>query len=427
MHTSDQLDPNYDERFYGSGSVARHTLTRTGKSARSLSVRAVCSDAALSGEVCAPGDYGAAVQVDIHRATVTLEDRDAPTVTSTAGDAVVSPSWAGSAGISVAATDQGGGVYRMGVEIDGEIRAWVPLAAMPCRSSPATDRTFVAPKPCPATVGGTQTISMADLPEGIHSVRVVVEDAAGNQTTAYGPATKTITRSSSPPAGGPTPDDLGPLNGDPAVATARLRASWSGTESTTRTVRFNSRPTLRGQLTTVEGQPIKGAFVRVSMTRAARNSPAFERDSLRTSSTGRFSWKLPKGVSSRSIRLSYHQRVREPKAAATANLRLVVKAGLRLGLNRRTVRRGQSLTLTGTVLGRPMPKIGKVVELQARDRGGKWITFRTVRTNRTGQFKARYRFRNRGPATFEMRARARRSGDYPYATGSSAMRRVRVR
>jgi hypothetical protein len=357
-------------------------------------------------------------------------------VTAVSGDATTENLWAGSTGISVGATDQGGGVYRLGVEVDGQIRTWQNLAAAPCTAWPGTERTFLAPKPCPATVGGVQQITTADLPDGVHTVRVLVEDAAGNQATAYGPVSKTIRRTkdgtaalaapSSSVAGGGAAADPGPLNGSPAVAEARIRARWTGREGAIRSIRFDQRPKLDGQLTTPAGQPIRDAFVRVTITREARNSPSFDRDSLRTDANGRFRWTLPKGVSSRSIRLSYHQRVNDTKPVASTVLRLRVAAGVRLALSRRTARKGQTVRLTGTVLGRPVPSVGKVVELQARNRGGRWITFRTVRSRKSGAFAASYRFRKAGPATFEMRARARKSGDYPYATGSSPARRIKV-
>jgi hypothetical protein len=333
----------------------------------------------------------------------------------------------------VGATDQGGGVYRLGVEVDGQIRSWQNLAAAPCSAWPGTERTFLSPKPCPSTVGGAQRISTAELPDGVHTVRVVVEDAAGNQTTAYGPVSKTLRRTvdgtPTPGAGSPggSTTDPGPLNGSPASADARIRVRWTGREGATRRIRYNQRPRLDGQLTTPSGEPIKDAFVRTTIVRAARNSPPFARDSLRTDRNGRFRWTLPKGVSSRSIRLTYHQRVNDTTPVATATLKLKVAASVRLKLSRKAVRRGQSITLTGSVVGRPISSVGKLLELQARNRGGRWITFRTVRTRKSGAFKATYRFRNGGPARFEMRARARKSADYPYETGSSAIRRIRVR
>ncbi|MEV4419463.1 hypothetical protein AB0L40_05730 [Patulibacter sp. NPDC049589] len=381
-----------------------------------------CGDNTGSGALCSPGTDGSPARFSIYRATFTLEDRDAPAVTSVSGDAVTGDMWAGSAGISVGATDQGGGVYRLGVEVDGQIRSWINVAGAPCRAWPGTERTFVSPKPCPSTTGGVQQISTADLPEGSHTVRVVVEDAAGNQTTAYGPVSKTLSRTAPP-----GPADPGPENGSPAVSDAALKVSWEGRESSTRSIRFDQQPVLRGQLTTKAGQPIKDAAVRVTITRDARNSPPFERESLQTNSEGRFRWKMPKGSSSRKITLSYRRRVRDPQPVVSKDVRLRVTAGVRLSLSRKTARRGQSVRLTGLLSGRPVPSGGKVVELQARNPGGKWITFRTVRAKKSGKFASSYRFRNPGPARFQMRARARKTGDYPYATGSSPVRSIRVR
>lgn len=380
------------------------------------------------GRECGPG---APARANIYRGVFTLEDRDAPAVTSVSGDATTESLWAGSTGISVGATDQGGGVYRLGVEVDGEVKSWQNLAAAPCVAWPGTVRTFLSPKPCPSSAGGVQQISTAELPDGVHTVRVLIEDAAGNQTTAYGPVTKTLRRTAEGTpvggGGGGSVADPGPLNGTPASTDARIRARWTGREGATRSIRFNQRPKLDGQVTTASGQPIRDAFVRVLITRDARNSPAFARDSLRTDANGRFRWTLPKGVSSRTIRLAYHHRVNDAKAVATTKLQLRVTAAVRLTLSRRTVRRNQAVKLTGTVVGRPVPGGGKLVELQARNPGKRWITFRTVRSKKSGKFSATYRFRNPGPATFQMRARARKSGDYPYATGSSPARTIKVR
>lgn len=433
LHSDLQYDPVYAERHYGSGDVGRRDVTHDASGAHRVHLRAGCGDLDNAGRVCGPGADGAPARVTIHRSIFTLNDRDAPAVASVSGNATTDDLWAGATGISVGATDQGGGVYRLGVEVDGEVKSWQNLAGGPCVAWPGTVRTFLSPKPCPSSVGGVQRISTADLPDGVHTVRVLVEDAAGNQTTAYGPVTKTLRRTEEGTAikggdgsGGSTTDP-GPLNGTPASAEARIRARWTGREGATRSIRFNQRPKLDGQLTTPGGQPISDAFVRVTIVRDARNSPAFARDSLRTDKNGRFRWTLPTGISSRSIRLTYHQRVNDTKPVASTSLKLRVAAAVRLTLSRKTARRGQSVKLTGTVVGRPVPGGGKLVELQARNPGKRWITFRTVRTKKSGKFTAAYRFRNGGPATFQMRARARKSGDYPYATGASPVRTIKVR
>jgi len=100
---------------------------------------------------------------------------------------------------------------------------------------------------------------------------------------------------------------------------------------------------------------------------------------------------------------------------------------VRLSVDPHTAARGRTVKLSGRLVGRPLPATGKVVELQARSPGERWITFRTVRASRRGRFATRYTFRQSGPALYLMRARVREADDYPYATGVSHTARVRVR
>lgn|GEM_PF-3788412 len=402
--------------LFAPGAVTRRELRGDAQGREWLSVRAICSGYSGTEWTCTPDAARGVASFTIHRAVFTLEDRDSPIVNAVSGDAVTNDVWAGPTGISVGASDAGGGVYRLAIEVDGKIGSHVNLADAPCRAWPGTERTFMAPKPCPSTVGGLHRIDTTTLPEGVHTVRVLVEDAAGNQTTAYGPTTKRIRHT-----------DPGPNNGIPSVDQARLHVNWEGRESDARTIKFDQRPVLKGKLTTATGQPIRDAVIRTTIKRSARNSPSFERTPLKTDEEGRFRWKMPKRISSRTLTFAYHQRVRDDVPIAVRKMRLTVKAGIKLKLSRKTARRGQSVRLTGTVVGRPMPAGGKVVELQARDPGKKWITFRTVRSKKNGKFATTYRFRNAGPAKFQMRARARKAGDYPYATGVSPTRTIRVR
>jgi hypothetical protein len=82
---------------------------------------------------------------------------------------------------------------------------------------------------------------------------------------------------------------------------------------------------------------------------------------------------------------------------------------------------------SGRVLGAPIPARGKLVVLQAFERG-RWRAFKTVRSNRRGSYVARYRFtRSARGRSFRIRAVARREARYPYSLGWSRTIRVRVR
>jgi hypothetical protein len=67
------------------------------------------------------------------------------------------------------------------------------------------------------------------------------------------------------------------------------------------------------------------------------------------------------------------------------------------------------------------------VILEARSAGSGWLEFKVVRSNSLGRFRASYRFRFPGPATYEFRALCEAEGDYPFARGTSNAVRVHER
>jgi hypothetical protein len=116
-----------------------------------------------------------------------------------------------------------------------------------------------------------------------------------------------------------------------------------------------------------------------------------------------------------------------PDLACSRDVRVNVRAGVTLRARPKRVPRGGRVRFRGRLLGKPIPSVGKLIDLQAFD-GGRWRTFETTRANRKGRFRARYRFtRTFSPRTFRFRARARREARYPYALGTSKVVRVRVR
>ena len=127
------------------------------------------------------------------------------------------------------------------------------------------------------------------------------------------------------------------------------------------------------------------------------------------------------------MRFVYRSHLNDSVEAGGFGVRLRVPARVTLGPRRKSVPRGGTLRLSGRLLGRPLPAAGKLVELEARERG-RWRQAATARTNPRGHFSVRYRFSRRARrATFPMRVRVRRDGSYPYAQGLSRTVRVRVR
>ena len=100
---------------------------------------------------------------------------------------------------------------------------------------------FKWPQPCPLDVRTTVTVDTASLPEGTHSIGVLLEDAAGNRTTLAAPAARTVVHRGTP------------NGGDGAV----LKRNGRYTVTTTFSKR---RPTLKGTLS-LGGAPVAGALL----------------------------------------------------------------------------------------------------------------------------------------------------------------------
>jgi hypothetical protein len=86
---------------------------------------------------------------------------------------------------------------------------------------------------------------------------------------------------------------------------------------------------------------------------------------------------------------------------------------------------GRPVLFQGRV-GRPIPRHGKLVEVQAHFRG-RWRTISAVRSRRDGRWRFRYTFRTTGrPAVYRMRARVPVEAGYRFAAGASRPVRVTV-
>jgi hypothetical protein len=105
--------------------------------------------------------------------------------------------------------------------------------------------------------------------------------------------------------------------------------------------------------------------------------------------------------------------------AATRTLVLSVRAGLLLRISPRTASAGSSIFFSGRLRGRPLPRAGKALVLEARSPGGRWIEFKVIHAGRRGAFRSSYRFRFPGPALYQFRVLCEQESDFPFATGSS--------
>ena len=104
---------------------------------------------------------------------------------------------------------------------------------------------------------------------------------------------------------------------------------------------------------------------------------------------GKFTYRVPAGPS-RSLRFAFRAGT-EPSFTCSKALNVAVRARSTLKASPRTIRSGQRVRFTGKLRGGYIPRGGKLVELQAYERG-RWRSITTLRTNSKGAFSYRYRF-----------------------------------
>ena len=356
-------------------------------------------------------------------------DDSSPPVGGLTGGGTDAQAWSRVMQLGLNGADTGGGLYRAVVELDGVDALAIPLGGSTCRDL-APDPSlngFPAAQPCPLRIdNGSLDIDTSKLPQGRHSVRVLLEDAAGNRTSIFGPVTRTITSSD---AIGPGSDPAlrGAANGDGASDVARLSAHWGRRGSRTLLVsRFGRAHVVRGRLRTADGAPIANAAIdMVSKTTAVNARELTKRAGPKTGADGGWRVALPKGVSSRDVTFRYRSHVNDTIAAATASVRLRVRAGLHLTIHPRRARQGQAIRFNGRLLGGPLPRGGKQVVLLARASRGGWVRFNVVRTDGGGRFRTTYRFRQAGATVYRFRALSLSEAAYPYLAGGSNVVKVR--
>ncbi len=245
------------------------------------------------------------------------------------------------------------------------------------------------------------------MSNGAHHLVVSVIDAAGNAATVLD---RNVTIDNPTPPGGP--------NGTNASAQATLAVGWKGTKRARLMSGFGNAHTIVGRLTGAGGAPIGAARVAVLSTPDYAGASTAAMPSVLTAANGSFTLRLPAGLSSRTLRFQYSSDVDSPPVA-TRTLTLTVRAGVALSIEPRTASVGRSIYFSGRLRGGPVPGGGKLLVLEARSPGGRWLEFDVIRSDARGRFHASYRFKFAGPATYQFRVLCEAEADYPFATGAS--------
>ena len=373
----------------------------------------------------AGGSEGAWSLVRLWWANLLLSNEATPTG-SGVGGTLLSPNAEGTSELTLAAGDPGGpGVYLVVVQIDGKtLYSGTPNSnggkCVPVGSSGGT-LMFDYSQPCPASESVDLPINTASLSNGQHTLKVIVQDAAGNSAVVYDGSISTKQ---------PASNSLGALPGPGTGATSSQATTAAAPNGTTasRTARITlglgrkitrtyGHRALRvsGRLLDGHGHPIAGATLDVLQHLDGSASTSVI-GHTRTRANGTFLANVAGGPT-RTVQIAYRAFSTDAGYAAVGTIAEAVDAGVKLSVTpRRTASEG-TITLSGRVLG-PIPAQGVVVELLVHYRG-RWEPFRAPRTDSRGRFQVVYQFQG-GIGRFPFRALVfGGQGGFPFTTGES--------
>lgn len=280
----------------------------------------------LGSQLCGPAPVGGPLRLTVPRATIALRDNAFPTVENVRGTIVTPGVKSGLITAEFDSADVGGGLYRIITTIDGQVTENQPVAKDPCTDANPGDGDpyqFLDKKPCPNTGAGLSTVvDTRRLTDGDHTIGIVIEDAAGNRTTVFGPAAKITVQNAVP-------------NGTPAdrVRDGRVRMYFDVRTGRRRqrlrsyTTVVGKRVVTRGFLRTPGGKAIQGAEIEVF--HFVGGKPRLLKTGLRSRKAGRLTLILPLnlfGDARGRRRIAFYYRAFRPgKVTSTQNLFLTIR------------------------------------------------------------------------------------------------------
>jgi hypothetical protein len=353
--------------------------------------------------------------LEIRGAEVTLNESVLPAVTVVGGTLLSGSPQTGVRSVGYSASDSESGVARTEILLDDRVVAVRDFSGDRNRCA------YASWNACQEAVSEEVAIDTRSVPDGTYVLGVRTTDAAGNTAvTRSGSITVSNQAPGGPSAVAPPPGSQTP---DPPTGIHVTHVNSTRTFVTSRLIRYGSRATLRGVLRDPAGNPIPKAVVDVLLQTERKNSNLRKVTSRTTDANGRFEYKTNRGPS-RLVRFAYGLSSETATYAFTHDVKVKTSSGVTLHTSRTLLRNGQSVRFYGTIRGN---KQRKVLEVQVRQRG-RWDTIASVRSDSKGRWSWRYRFkRTYEPTRYAFRARVRTESGFPYATGHSRQRTVRVR
>ena len=296
------------------------------------------------------------------------------------------------------ASDLHSGLARVDVLLDDKI----------VKSHDLTPRCFYSDfTVCPTSDDETLEIDTRLVPNGLYDLALRVRDAAGNAQVVHGQRAIEVANEGSPGATSATP--------------YTIVANFKGSSRSKLTVPYGRRVVVRGRM--MQGtQPVAGT--RIEVLERLDRPGARERStrSVITKADGTFSIGLATSRPSRVVRLAYRPAGGGLVVSRVLRLRVTAASRVRASL------RGRVIRFSGRVLSGPMPKRGKLVQMEGRSPGSAWTPFKNVRTDEAGRFSGTYRLRVRRPGVvLRIRAVVPSEAGYGYLGSRSRAVSLRVR
>jgi hypothetical protein len=229
LNGANQVGLTYNDN--GADAGHQRTIDWTGLNTNSVTVRILCD-----GPNGNPGCQSSTGWSSFYYPKLALSDDLPPVAGSASGNLTTDSTLKGTKTLSYSATDQGGGVARIRLYIDGGLSSIdhaIDTNGGHCQiiRSESGVWVFSWPKPCPGSVNADEAIDTTAIADGPHTITAKVVDAGQREATVY-TATKMV--ANHPPintqipayAGGAQAAALVPIVGT-AIA-ASDDGTWSG-------------------------------------------------------------------------------------------------------------------------------------------------------------------------------------------------------
>ncbi|UUY02803.1 hypothetical protein LRS13_19255 [Svornostia abyssi] len=156
------------------------------------------------------------------------------------------------------------------------------------------------------------------LPAGEHVVEVQVEDAAGNATTVFGPATLPRLNAESVSGAGSQAAAV------QAALGARVHVYFQANKKRSLTSRYGRRVVVRGNLRDAKKRPVVGA--RLDVYHVINGKRQLVKTGLKSRKGGRITLILPMNIGTRKIQFAY-RALRPGPVTHSQTLSLTVRDG----------------------------------------------------------------------------------------------------